>query len=118
MDLETEKVVWEKTFEAGCDRSSITMDGKKIYVPTGWWYSGSDSGMLVVNAENGKLIKRINVGAQAHNSIVSLDGRRLYLGTQTTLSIFDTGNDRLIRQIKGNYIRKWRKRLNATAVSA
>jgi DNA-binding beta-propeller fold protein YncE len=98
-DLEAEKVVWEKTYDAGCDRSSITMDGKKIYVPTGWWYSGDDSGLLVVNAGNGELIKRINVGPQAHNSIVSLDGRRLYLGTRTTLSIFDTSTDRMIRQI-------------------
>ena len=56
-DLETEKIVWEKTYEAGCDRSSITMDGKKIYVPTGWWYSGEDSGFLIVNADNGELIK-------------------------------------------------------------
>ncbi|MCP5117764.1 MAG: hypothetical protein GY953_43635, partial [bacterium] len=31
-DLETEKVVWDKTYDAGSDRSSITMDGKKIYV--------------------------------------------------------------------------------------
>ena len=99
-DLETEKVVWEKTYDAGCDRSSITMDGKKIYVPTGWWYSGDDSGFLVVNAENGELIKRIHVGPQAHNSIVSLDGKRVYLGTRTTLSIFDTATDRMIRQIK------------------
>ena len=75
-DLETEKVVWEKTYEAGCDRSAITMDGKKLYVPTGWWYSGDDSGFLIVNADNGELIKRVNVGPQAHNSIVSLDGSR------------------------------------------
>ncbi|MBI3680669.1 MAG: hypothetical protein HY235_09760 [Acidobacteria bacterium] len=99
-DLETEKVVWEKTYEAGCDRSSITMDGKKIYVPTGWWYSGEDSGILIVNADNGELIKRIQVGPQAHNSIVSLDGRRVYLGTRTMLSIFDTATDQMIRQIK------------------
>ena len=99
-DLETEKIVWEKTYPAGCDRSSITMDGKKIYVPTGWWYSGEDSGFLVVNAENGELIKRISVGPDAHNSIVSLDGRRVYLGTRTMLTIFDTSTDRMIRQIK------------------
>jgi hypothetical protein len=98
-DLEAERVVWEKTYEAGCDRSSVTLDGKKIYVPTGWWYSGADSGMLVVNAANGELIKRINVGPQAHNTVVSLDGRRLYLGTRTTLSIFDTANEAMIRQI-------------------
>jgi hypothetical protein len=99
-DLETEKVVWEKEYEAGCDRSSITKDGKKLYVPTGWWYSGDDSGFLIVNADNGELIKRINVGPQAHNSLVNLDGRLMYLGTRTMLSIFDTANDRLIRQIR------------------
>jgi outer membrane protein assembly factor BamB len=98
-DLETEKVVWEKTYDVGCDRSSVTLDGKKIYVPTGWWYSGEDSGFLVVNGENGEIIKRMKVGTQAHNSIVSLDGERVYLGTTTTLSIFDTASDKLIRQI-------------------
>lgn len=99
-DLETEKVVWEKTYDAGCDRSSITLDGTKTYVPTGWWYSGEDSGLLVVNAENGELIKRIQVGPQAHNSIVSLSGRFLYLGTRTMLTVFDTRNERMIRQVK------------------
>jgi outer membrane protein assembly factor BamB len=99
-DLETDKVVWEKVYEAGCDRSSVTLDGKKVYVPTGWWYSGADSGMLVVNGDNGELIKRINVGPAAHNSIVSLDGRLLYLGTTTMLTIFDTRDESVIRQIK------------------
>ena len=99
-DLEREEIVWEKTYGAGCDRSSITPDGKNIYVPTGWWYPGEDSGFLVVNADNGELIKRIRVGPQAHNSIVSLDGRRVFLGTRTTLTIFDTSTDRMIRQIK------------------
>jgi hypothetical protein len=99
-DLETEKVVWDQTYPAGCDRSAITQDGKKIYAPTGWWYKGDDSGFLVVNADNGDLIKRINVGPQAHNSIVSLDGRFLYLGTTTMLTVFDPTNDSIIRQIK------------------
>ena len=98
-DLETEKIVWEKTYDGGCDRSSITLDGKKIYAPTGWWYSGADAGFLVVNGETGELIKRIHVGPQAHNSIVSLDGKRVYLGTRTTLSVFDTATDQMIRQI-------------------
>ena len=99
-DIETDKVVWEKVYEAGCDRSSITLDGKKIYVPTGWWYSGADSGLLVVNGDNGELTKRINVGPAAHNSIVSLNGRFLYLGTTTMLTIFDTRDESIIRQIK------------------
>jgi len=98
-DLEKEKVVWEQTYAAGCDRSAITVDGKKIYIPTGWWYSGDDSGVLVVNAENGELIKRINVGPQAHNTVASLDGKYLYLCTTTMLTIFDPATDQVIRQI-------------------
>ena len=99
-DLETEKIVWEHTYPGGADRSSITMDGKKIYVPTGWWYSGPDSGLLVVDAADGRLLNRMTVGPLAHNSIVSLDGRRLYLGGDTTLSVFDTTNDKMVMQIK------------------
>jgi len=99
-DVEAEKVVWEKTYAAGCDRSCITPDGKKIYVPTGWWYQGDDSGFLVVNAENGELLGRITVGPQAHNSIASLDGKFVYLGTRTMLSVFDPATDKLVKQIK------------------
>ncbi len=99
-DLETEKVVWENQYESGCDRSSVTLDGKKLYVPTGWWYGGDDSGFLVVDGQTGELIKRIAVGVKAHNSIVSLDGKYAYLGTETKLTIFDTRNDRLLKQIE------------------
>jgi len=96
-DVEEEKVLWEKTYAAGCDRSSITEDGKTIYVPTGWWYAGEDSGFLVVDAANGELQRRITVGPQAHNSIASLDGRFVYLGTRTMLTQFDarTGEKKL-----------------------
>ena len=51
-DLEAEKVLWENTFAPGCcDRSSITMDGKKIYAPTGFWYTEEDAGFVVINAQ-------------------------------------------------------------------
>jgi hypothetical protein len=32
-DLETDQVLWEKIYPAGCDRSCVTADGKKVYVP-------------------------------------------------------------------------------------
>ena len=66
----------------------------------GWWDKAEDGGLLVVNATNGELIKRIRVGPQAHNSFVSLDGRRVYLGTQTMLTVFDTVNEKVIQQVK------------------
>src|SRR5438552_15157842 len=34
IDLATDKLVWEKTFEGGCDRMSISPDGKTMYLPS------------------------------------------------------------------------------------
>jgi outer membrane protein assembly factor BamB len=99
-DVENEKTVWEQQYDAGCDRSSVTLDGKKLYVPTGWWYGGEDSGFLVVDGQTGELKKRIAVGAKAHNSIVSLDGKYAYLGTEMKLTMFDTRDDRIIKEIE------------------
>lgn len=98
-DLEAEKVVWDKTYEQGADRSSVSADGTKIYVPTGWWYKGEDAGFLVLDAKTGEQLKWVEVGPQAHNSIVGLGGDKLYLGTTTTLSIFSTKDESLIRHI-------------------
>jgi DNA-binding beta-propeller fold protein YncE len=99
-DLETDQITWQQTHEFGSDRSSITMDGKKVYVPTGWWISGEESGVLVLDAENGDLIKRVHVGSQAHNSLVSVDGRFLYLGTTMMLTVLDTEDESIVHQIE------------------
>lgn len=98
-DPETDKFVWEKQYEAGCDRSSITIDGKTLYAPTGWWWGGPDGGFVVINAEDGKFIKRMTVGQTAHNSIASLDGKYLYLGTKTTLTQFDAKTAKVLQTI-------------------
>jgi DNA-binding beta-propeller fold protein YncE len=98
-DLESEKILWEKQYDSGCDRACITPDGKKIYVPTGWWLKTTNSGFLVVNADNGELIKRLPVGVAAHNSIASLDGQFAFLGTETNFWIFNTKDDSLVMRI-------------------
>ncbi|MHA3772601.1 YncE family protein [Verrucomicrobiota bacterium sgz303538] len=99
-DLETEKVLWEKHYALGCDRSSITPDGTKLYVPTGWWYRDPDGGFLVINPTTGDLVKQMPVGGQAHNSITSLDGQFVFLGTETILTVFRTTDDSVVRQVK------------------
>ena len=98
-DLETDQVTWQQTHALGSDRSSVSMDGKKVYVPTGWWISGNQSGVLVLDAENGELIKHVRVGSQAHNSLVSVDGRFLYLGTTMMLTVLDTEDESIVHQI-------------------
>src|SRR5262249_44686267 len=54
LDLISEKLLWERTYESGCDRMAITPDGQLIFLP-------SFEGPLwsVVRAEDGEVIARI-----------------------------------------------------------
>ncbi len=99
-DLESEKILWEQQYDSGCDRACITMDGSKLYVPTGWWLKTTNSGFLVVSADDGKLLKRLPAGVGAHNSIASLNGQFIYLGTDTNLWVFNPKDDSLVLQVK------------------
>ncbi len=98
-DLETDAVVWDKEFSGGCDRSSAMIDGSKIFAPTGWWEKGDGGGFVVIDGATGKELHRIKVGVGAHNSIMSPDGSKLYLGTTTTLTVFDTKDEHVIQSI-------------------
>ncbi len=74
IDLTTEKVLWEKPFEGGCDRMSISPDGKTMYLPSlekGFWN--------VVDCNTGAIIKRIDVFKRAHNTIYGPSGNHVYL---------------------------------------
>ena len=75
IDLTTEKIVWEKPFEGGCDRMSISPDGKTMYLPSlekGFWN--------VVDCNTGNIIKKIDVFKRAHNTIYGRTGDRVYMG--------------------------------------
>lgn len=98
-DLETDKVAWEHKYSGGCDRSSVTLDGKRIYAPTGWWEKSGQSGFIVIDGDTGAELKRINVGENAHNSLASLDGTRLFLGTTTKLTVFDAKDGSVLKSI-------------------
>src|SRR6266511_5435689 len=100
-DLETEKVLWERQYDVGCDRACSRPDGRKLYVPTGWWWKGTNSGFLVVDPDNGDVLKRLTAGPRAHNSIAGLDGQVVYLGTVTNFWLFRTGDDSLARRVEG-----------------
>ena len=34
LDLVSEKILWEKSYDAGCDRMAITPDGRTLFVPS------------------------------------------------------------------------------------
>ncbi|MEY2409849.1 MAG: hypothetical protein QOF48_2519 [Verrucomicrobiota bacterium] len=98
-DLETEKIVWEKTYNVGCDRCAVTMDGGKIYVPSGWWIKGTNSCWMVVDAGDGHELKRLPANDGPHNTIASLDGRFVFGGSETNFFVFNARNDSLLQRI-------------------
>ena len=96
IDLATEKIVWEKKYEGGCDRLSISPDGKVIYLPT-----LEKEHWNVVNAETGDVIKQIFTNSGAHNTLYGPDGSKVYMaGLRTpTLGVSDTRTHSVIRQV-------------------
>ncbi len=99
LDLETDEVVWEKKFPTGCDRAAITPDGKKIYVPTGWWAGPGLSEWFIVDAGTGEIIGHLPVNSSAHNTVMSPDGRFVYCGSEVTLSVIRTSDDTVVKAI-------------------
>jgi len=75
LDLVTEKVLWEKAFEGGCDRMAITADGREIYLPAmekDFWN--------VVDAATGGILQKIDApGAGSHNTAIDASGGHAYL---------------------------------------
>ncbi len=104
IDLTTEKVVWEKPFEGGCDRMSISPDGKTMYLPSlekGFWN--------VVDCNTGDIIKKIDVFKRAHNTIFGSLGDHVYLDDIASpwLYVSDSKTHILVSKVGpfGNFIR-------------
>lgn len=92
LDLVTDELLWEKTYEKGCDRMSMTPDGKLIYLPT-----LEKEHWKVINAETGDEIARISPNSRSHNTVVGLDGRFAYLAGlgSPILTVVDTSTQKV-----------------------
>ena len=74
IDLHTDRVLWERTYPLGCDRMSMSPDGRIIYQPSfekDVWY--------VLDAASGDEITRVTPKSGAHNTVYGNDGREAYL---------------------------------------
>jgi len=94
-DLVSEKILWEKAYEGGCDRMAISPAGDVIYLP-----SLEKEHWHVVNAINGDVIKKIVTKSGAHNTIISVDGRHAFLAglKSPILRLTDTSTHEVIRE--------------------
>lgn len=103
-DLASDRILWEKPYEGGCDRLALSPDGKILYLPSlekAHWH--------VVDALNGEVIKKIVTNSGAHNTIIGLDGRHAYLAglASPLLRVTDTQTHEVIREVGpfGHFIR-------------
>jgi DNA-binding beta-propeller fold protein YncE len=95
-DLMTDKVLWHKTYDQGCDRMAITPDGKQIYMPS---IDGND--WKVLDGITGDVIASIAVKEGPHNTVCSLDGAFAYLASlkYPNLTVVDTQSNKVIREV-------------------
>ncbi|MEO6329125.1 MAG: hypothetical protein ABIO55_09340 [Ginsengibacter sp.] len=104
IDLATDKLIWEKAFEGGCDRMAISPDGKTMYLPSfekGFWN--------VVDCGTGDIIKNIPVFKRAHNTIYGPSGEHVYLDDIASpwLYMADAKTHKLVNKVGpfANFIR-------------
>ena len=57
-DLMSEQLLWEKSYEGGCDRMAMTPDGKTIYLP-----SLEKEHWHVVDAQTGGVLKKLTLNS-------------------------------------------------------
>lgn len=96
IDLQTDAVLWERSYEGGCDRMSIAPDGSEIYLPT-----LEKDHWKVVHGETGDELARIVTDSGSHNTIYGLDGSRAYLAglRSPELTVIDTRTREVVKQI-------------------
>jgi hypothetical protein len=104
IDLLTDKLLWNREYEGGCDRMAITPDGRTIFLPTlegPHWF--------VIDALTGDEQTRIVRNSGAHNTVCSLDGSRAYLAGLKSpfLSVVNTATRAVASEVGpfGNVIR-------------
>jgi hypothetical protein len=96
LDLLTDKLVWEKKYEGGCDRMSVSPDGKTLYLPS---FEGDD--WKVVDAKTGNVLDRVVTHSRSHNTVYGLDGKKVYLEGLSSdyLTVVNTADQRITSQV-------------------
>jgi DNA-binding beta-propeller fold protein YncE len=104
LDLLTDAVLWDKVVHLpGVDRGDVTPNGKRLYVPT-WESDPNTPYELVLDAMTGAEVGRIALPPRSHDTIVSLDGSRVFMETKSaTAAIYvaDTTTNRVVATVDG-----------------
>jgi DNA-binding beta-propeller fold protein YncE len=104
LDLTTDRLLWNREYEGGCDRLAIAPDGKVLYVPSlegPHWHA--------IDAATGDVIATVITNSGAHNTIYGLDGSLVYLAglASPVLNVADPRTHTIAKRVGpfGNVIR-------------
>jgi DNA-binding beta-propeller fold protein YncE len=116
-DLQTDAILWEKAYEGGCDRMSVTPDGSKLFTPSfekDFWH--------VIDGGAGEVIARVPSEKHAHNTVVGIDGKEAYLADRGSrlIEVVDTTTNQITRKLGpfGNVVRPFTVNGNSTRLYA
>ena len=98
-DLRANRVLWQRAFPTGTDSLAISRNGRQLFVPEGERSNGSV--WYVVAAATGEVTSEIHAAPGPHNTIVSPDGRLVYLGPRNSrfLVVASTATDRVVLRV-------------------
>ena len=100
-NLLNDTVVWTKNYTFGIDSMAITPDGKTIYMPDG--EASYDGTWRIINTSDGSVTGSIftATGDAAHNTVMSLDGKHVYLGALNSSYLYrvDTSTNKIVEKI-------------------
>jgi DNA-binding beta-propeller fold protein YncE len=98
-DLVDHRVLWHRPFETGTDSLAVTPNGRTLYVPEGERTMGDR--WYVVEARTGEIAQTIRAAPGPHNTIVSRDGARVFLGPRNSryLVVASTATNTVVRRV-------------------
>jgi DNA-binding beta-propeller fold protein YncE len=96
IDLNTEKMLWNRTYEGGADRLAVSPDGATLYVPSlegPHWHA--------VEAATGDVIAKVVTNSGAHNTVYGADGRYVYLAglKSPKLAVADARSHKVVKEV-------------------
>jgi len=96
IDLTTEKILWDRAPDGGCDRLAISPDGTTLYVPS---FEGPHWNVL--DGASGDPVASIVTNSGAHNTVYSRTGRLAYLAGlhSPMLALADTKTHTVVKQV-------------------
>jgi hypothetical protein len=104
LDLLSDQLLWDRVLHVpGVDRGNMTPDGNTLYLPT-WEDDPGAAYELVIDADGGTEKARIALPPRSHDTIVSLDGERVFMETKSqtaSMYVADTASNTVVTTLGG-----------------